>query len=70
MTNEELANYFRSTVHEAAPLDYFDRFVDLAIYLNETLNSGNLKDTLIDDLQNAMVHAYELRSTDGDRSTT
>jgi hypothetical protein len=61
MTNEELAKQFREKVPEVASLDYFDRFVDLAIYLNETLGPKEGAYPIIGDLLSSMVHAYEIR---------
>lgn len=61
MTNEKLAKQFRDKVPENAPLDYFDRFVGLAIYLNETLPAKDTSYSIIGDLMSSMTYAYEAR---------
>ncbi len=61
MTNNELSQSFRAEVPELQPLDYFDRFVELCVYLNETLLSGDEKDNLLISMKASMVNAYHIR---------
>jgi hypothetical protein len=70
VTNEELAKQFRDKVSEAAPLDYFDRFVDLAIYLNETIPQELGRLQLLDNLLSTMVLAYKNREEGNDRHSS
>ena len=70
MTNEELANQFRTKVPTNEPLDYFDRCVDLAIYINESVEDNEDKEFAIIAVEQAMIDAYRARGNRGERSTT
>lgn len=60
MTNQEIADRFTALVPEGAPKDFYDRYLDLAIYVNETSLDGVEKDSAITDLEDALETAYTL----------
>lgn len=64
MTNQELADSFRNRVdnfNKEVPLDYYDRAVDFAIYVNETTSDSLESAQSIQLIQDGMVVAYVAR---------
>lgn len=62
MTNQEIADLFTAEVPEGKPKDLYDRFLDLAIYLNETTkeDSYDTLEGIIRDMSNLLDQAYDL----------
>lgn len=61
MTNEEIAESFRNRIKEfgdAIPLDYYDRAVDLAIYMNDTIPNSDDAKVAIKCIENGMYWGY------------
>lgn len=64
MENLEIAEMFRTRVEnfdKPVPLDYYDRFLDLALYLNETIPEGPNQVNPIYLVRDAMIEAYRRR---------
>lgn len=59
MTNQEIADRFTLLIPEGASKDFYDRFLDLGIYINETSRDGLLKDDAITSLELALEDAYK-----------
>lgn len=58
MTNQEIADRFTALIPEGASKDFYDRFLDLAIYVNETtLDDSNRAEALL-SLETALEDAY------------
>jgi hypothetical protein len=58
MKNQEIADWCLKKVPEKAAKDFYDRFLDLAIYINESCKDGDEKDLAISDLLTALETAY------------
>lgn len=64
VSNEELASGFRALVSEDRTKTYLDRFIDLAVYINESTKESSEKEDLLDDLQVMMTRTYGLEETE------
>ena len=60
MTNQEIANLFTSHIPANSPRDLYDRYLDLAIYINQTTAENEDSTEVINDLANCLALAYEL----------
>lgn len=58
MTNQEIADAFAEHIPENAPKDFYDRYLDVAIYVNETTKPGPFTDSAINSLEDALEIAY------------
>lgn len=60
MTNQEISNLFNSKVPVNKPKDLYDRYMDVAIYINDTTAIGEDNTQVINDLADSLTLAYEL----------
>lgn len=60
MTNQEISNLFNSKVPANKPKDLYDRYMDVAIYINDTTAIGEDNTQVINDLADSLTLAYEL----------
>jgi hypothetical protein len=65
MDNQEIADLFTTKIPENEPKDLYDRFLNLAIYLNETTkeDSYDTLEGIVQDLSNLLDQAYDLERT-------
>jgi hypothetical protein len=59
MSIKEIADKFTAKIPEDAAKDFYDRFLDLAIFINETCEDGEFKESAISKLGTALGSAYK-----------
>jgi len=58
MTNQEIADLFTEKVPEGKPKDLYDRFLDLAIYISDTLKENVDNTSVVSSLAYSLEVAY------------
>lgn len=60
MTNQEIADLFTTKIPENAPKDLYDRYVELAIFINQTTADGENNTNVISGMADNLALAYTL----------
>lgn len=60
MTNQEIADLFTTKIPENHPKDLYDRYVDVAIYINQTTADGEDNTAVINGMADNLGLAYGL----------
>ena len=60
MTNQEIADLFTELIPDGDPKDLYDRFLDIAIYINETTKEGEDISIVINSMASCLNLAYTL----------
>lgn len=69
-SNAKISESFNALVPTNGTKTYLDRFMDLAVYLNESMKDSPGKEDLLDDLEVMMTRVYTLEGAESEGETS